>query len=91
MEDFSCRISAYFSLLVGSLVALFVIFVLIYKSFYRKAPPDSALVVSGGRKKRVVFGGSLINPITNTTQLISLNTMQLPGGTHWASGVDYAR
>ena len=67
-----------FITIVGSIVALFVIFVLIYKSFYRKAPPDSALVVSGGRKKRVVFGGSLINPITNTTQLMSLNTMQLP-------------
>ena len=67
-----------FITIVGSIAALFVIFVLIYKSFYRKAPPDSALVVSGGRKKRVVFGGSLINPITNTTQLISLNTMQLP-------------
>ncbi len=67
-----------FLTIVGSLVALFVIFVLIYKSFYRKAPPDSALVISGGRKKRVVFGGTLINPITNTTQLISLNTMQLP-------------
>lgn len=71
------NLSLFFTI-VGSLVALFVIFVLIYKSFYRKAPPDSALVVSGGRKKRVVFGGSLINPITNTTQLISLNTMQLP-------------
>lgn len=71
------NLSLFFTV-VGSLVALFVIFVLIYKSFYRKAPPDSALVVSGGRKKRVVFGGSLINPITNTTQLMSLNTMQLP-------------
>ncbi len=67
-----------FITIVGGFGALFAVFVLIYKSFYRKAPPDSALVISGGRKKRVVFGGSLVNPITNTTQLISLNTMQLP-------------
>lgn len=67
-----------FFLIVGSLVALFVIFILVYKSFYKKAPADSALVISGGRKKRVVFGGTLVNPITNVTQLISLNTLQLP-------------
>ena len=63
---------------VGSVIALLVIFLLIYRSFYKKAPADSALVISGGRKKRVIFGGSLINPLTNTTQLISLNTLQLP-------------
>ena len=67
-----------FFLIVGSLVSLFVIFILVYKSFYKKAPADSALVISGGRKKRVVFGGTLVNPITNVTQLISLNTLQLP-------------
>ena len=67
-----------FVLIVAGLIALFVIFVLIYKSFYKKAPADSALVISGGNKKRVVFGGTLVNPITNTTQLISLNTLQLP-------------
>ncbi len=67
-----------FVLIVGSLIALFVIFVLIYKSFYKKAPADAALVISGGSKKRVVFGGTLVNPITNVTQIISLNTLQLP-------------
>lgn len=67
-----------FITIVGSAVALMVIFLLVYRSFYKKAPPDSALVVSGGRKKRVVFGGTLINPLTNTSQLISLNTLQLP-------------
>ncbi len=67
-----------FVLIVGSLIALFVIFVLIYKSFYKKAPADAALVIAGGSKKRVVFGGTLVNPITNTTQIISLNTLQLP-------------
>ena len=67
-----------FVLIVGSLIALFVIFVLIYKSFYKKAPADAALVIAGGSKKRVVFGGTLVNPITNTTQVISLNTLQLP-------------
>lgn len=67
-----------FFLIVGGLIALFVIFVLIYKSFYKKAPADAALVISGGSKKRVVFGGTLINPITNVTQTISLNTLQLP-------------
>ncbi|MCE2402288.1 hypothetical protein J4G08_15565 [Candidatus Poribacteria bacterium] len=67
-----------FVLIVGGLIALFVIFVLIYKSFYKKAPADAALVISGGNKKRVVFGGTLVNPITNVTQLISLNTLQLP-------------
>lgn len=67
-----------FLTVVGSIVALLVVFLLIYRSFYKKAPADSALVIAGGRKKRVVFGGSLINPITNTTQLISLNTLQLP-------------
>ena len=67
-----------FVLIVGSLIALFIIFVLVYKSFYKKAPADAALVISGGSKKRVVFGGTLVNPITNTTQLISLNTLQLP-------------
>ena len=66
-----------FITIVGSVIALLVIFLLIYRSFYKKAPADSALVISGGRKKRVVFGGSLINPLTNTTQLISLNTLQL--------------
>ena len=67
-----------FITVVGSVVALIVIFLLIYRSFYKKAPADSALVISGGRKKRVVFGGTLINPLTNTSQLISLNTLQLP-------------
>ncbi|MXV84113.1 hypothetical protein F4X88_15670 [Candidatus Poribacteria bacterium] len=67
-----------FITIVGSVIALLVIFLLIYRSFYKKAPADSALVISGGRKKRVVFGGNLINPLTNTTQLISLNTLQLP-------------
>ncbi len=67
-----------FVLIVGSLIALFIIFVLVYKSFYKKAPADAALVISGGSKKRVVFGGTLVNPITNTAQLISLNTLQLP-------------
>ncbi|MDE0089654.1 MAG: SPFH domain-containing protein [Candidatus Poribacteria bacterium] len=67
-----------FVLIVGGLIALFVIFVLIYKSFYKKAPADAALVISGGNKKRVVFGGTLVNPITNVTQIISLNTLQLP-------------
>ena len=67
-----------FITVVGSVVALMVIFLLVYRSFYKKAPADSALVISGGRKKRVVFGGSLINPLTNTSQLISLNTLQLP-------------
>ncbi len=67
-----------FITIVGSAVALMVIFLLIYRAFYKKAPADSALVISGGRKKRVIFGGSLINPLTNTTQLISLNTLQLP-------------
>ena len=67
-----------FLTVVGSIIALIVVFLLIYRSFYKKAPADSALVIAGGRKKRVVFGGSLINPITNTTQLISLNTLQLP-------------
>lgn len=67
-----------FFLIVGGLIALFVIFVLIYKSFYKKAPADAALVISGGSKKRVVFGGTLVNPITNVTQTISLNTLQLP-------------
>ncbi len=67
-----------FILIVGGLIALFVIFVLIYKSFYKKAPADAALVISGGSKKRVVFGGTLVNPITNITQTISLNTLQLP-------------
>ena len=67
-----------FVTIVGSVVALMVIFLLVYRSFYKKAPADSALVISGGRKKRVVFGGSLINPLTNTSQLISLNTLQLP-------------
>ena len=67
-----------FFTIVGSIIALLVVFLLIYRSFYKKAPADSALVISGGRKKRVVFGGSLINPITNTSQLISLNTLQLP-------------
>ncbi len=67
-----------FIIIVGGLIALFVIFVLIYKSFYKKAPADAALVISGGSKKRVVFGGTLVNPITNVTQIISLNTLQLP-------------
>ncbi len=67
-----------FITIVGSVFALMVIFLLVYRSFYKKAPADSALVVSGGRKKRVVFGGTLINPLTNTSQLISLNTLQLP-------------
>lgn len=67
-----------FILIVGGLIALFVIFVLVYKSFYKKAPADAALVISGGSKKRVVFGGTLVNPITNVTQTISLNTLQLP-------------
>ena len=67
-----------FVLIVGSLIALFIIFVLVYKSFYKKAPADAALVISGGSKKRVVFGGTLVNPITNIAQLISLNTLQLP-------------
>ncbi len=67
-----------FILIVGGLIALFVIFVLIYKSFYKKAPADAALVISGGSKKRVIFGGTLVNPITNITQTISLNTLQLP-------------
>ena len=67
-----------FIFIVGGLIALFVIFVLIYKSFYKKAPADAALVISGGSKKRVVFGGTLVNPITNITQTISLNTLQLP-------------
>ena len=67
-----------FVTIVGSVIALLVIFLLIYRSFYKKAPADSALVISGGRKKRAVFGGSLINPLTNTSQLISLNTLQLP-------------
>ena len=67
-----------FFLIIGGLIALFVIFVLIYKSFYKKAPADAALVISGGSKKRVVFGGTLVNPITNVTQTISLNTLQLP-------------
>ena len=67
-----------FVTVVGSVIALLVIFLLVYRSFYKKAPADSALVISGGRKKRVVFGGSLINPLTNTSQLISLNTLQLP-------------
>lgn len=68
----------FFVTVAGSIAALLIIFLLVYKSFYKKAPADSALVISGGRKKRVVFGGSLINPITNTSQLISLNTLQLP-------------
>ncbi|MDE0555104.1 MAG: SPFH domain-containing protein [Candidatus Poribacteria bacterium] len=67
-----------FITIVGSPHALMVFFLLVYRSFYKKAPADSALVVSGGRKKRVVFGGTLINPLTNTSQLISLNTLQLP-------------
>lgn len=67
-----------FVTIVGSVIALLVIFLLIYRAFYKKAPADSALVISGGRKKRAVFGGSLINPLTNTSQLISLNTLQLP-------------
>ena len=67
-----------FITIVGSVLALLVIFLLVYRSFYKKAPADSALVISGGRKKRAVFGGSLINPLTNTSQLISLNTLQLP-------------
>ena len=67
-----------FITIVGSVIALLVIFLLIYRAFYKKAPADSALVISGGRKKRAVFGGSLINPLTNTSQLISLNTLQLP-------------
>lgn len=67
-----------FITIVGSAVALMVIFLLVYRAFYKKAPADSALVISGGRKKRVIFGGSLINPLTNTTQLISLNILQLP-------------
>lgn len=44
-----------FILIVGGLLALFVIFVLVYKSFYKKAPADAALVISGGNKKRVVL------------------------------------
>ena len=67
-----------FITIIGSVLGLIVFFLLIYRSFYKKAPADSALVISGGRKKRVVFGGSLINPLTNTSQLISLNTLQLP-------------
>ena len=67
-----------FITIVGSVIALLVLFLLVYRSFYKKAPADSALVISGGRKKRAVFGGSLINPLTNTSQLISLNTLQLP-------------
>lgn len=67
-----------FVTVVGSVIALLVVFLLVYRSFYKKAPADSALVISGGRKKRVIFGGSLINPLTNTSQLISLNTLQLP-------------
>ena len=66
-----------FVVIFGAIFALIVVMVITYKAFYRKSPPDSALVISGGKKKRVVFGGSLVNPITNTTQLVSLNTMQL--------------
>ena len=40
-----------FVLIVAGIIALFVIFVLIYKSFYKKAPADAALVISGGQQK----------------------------------------
>jgi uncharacterized membrane protein YqiK len=62
---------------VGVAFALFFIVLLAYKAFYKKVSADTALVVSGGKKKNAYFSGKLINPITCRTQLISLNTMNL--------------
>ena len=57
--------------------AFFLIMFFTYKALYKKAPADAALVISGGKKKSVVFGGKIVNPLTKATQLVSLNTMQL--------------
>ena len=48
-----------FITIVGSVTALLVIFLLIYRSFYKKAPADSALVISGGRKSVLFLGVAL--------------------------------
>ena len=70
-------LATYVYVFVGAAAALFVIILIAYRAFYRKVTSDTALVVSGGKKKSAHFGGKLVNPITSRTQLISLNTMNL--------------
>ena len=67
-----------FVTIIGVIAAFLIITFITYKALYKKAPADAALVISGGKKKIVVFGGKLVNPLTKVSQLISLNTMQLP-------------
>ena len=43
--------ASFFITVVGSIAALLIIFLLVYKSFYKKAPADSALVISGWTQK----------------------------------------
>ena len=63
--------------IIAVIAAFFLIMFLTYKALYKKAPADAALVISGGKRKSVVFGGKIVNPLTKATQLVSLNTMQL--------------
>jgi len=65
------------AIIVGVVIALFIIIVIAYKSMYKKIPPDAALVVSGGKVTKAYFGGKFVSPITSQAQEISLNTMNL--------------
>lgn len=66
-----------FILIIGAIAALIIIMLIAYKALYKKIPPDSALVVSGGKETKVYFGGKIVNPLTCRTQEVSLNTMNL--------------
>lgn len=66
-----------FGLIIGVIAALIIIMLIAYKALYKKIPPDSALVVSGGKVTKSYFGGKLVNPLTCQSQEISLNTMNL--------------
>ena len=74
MEDLS--LTPFFGI-IAVIAAFFLIMFLTYKALYKKSPADAALVISGGKRKSVVFGGKIVNPLTKATQLVSLNTMQL--------------
>ncbi|MBC8233832.1 hypothetical protein H8E77_30150 [bacterium] len=66
-----------FGLIIVGLAAILIITLITYKALYKKVPPDSALVLSGGKAVRAEFGGMLVNPLIYRTQEISLNTMNL--------------
>ncbi len=78
--------------IVVAVVVFFLILISIYRSLYRKVGPNEVLVISGGKgevvtdangeKHRIGFrivkgGGSLVNPLTERVEIMSLELITL--------------